>query len=655
MGENGRSSSKIVCALSPWKNIVRVATKWPGKELTQAYSLCSNDFEVMKRSSIIAAMAIIAIFLAVVLTNTAGSGDVSSSSRYLTMRDGIKIAVDLYLPKKLKAGERVPTILQQTRYYRAYVLHWPFSIFKDATNASIKRFVENGYAYVAVDVRGSGASFGTRAQEWSPDEVRDGAEIVDWIINQAWSDGKVGATGVSYDGTAAEFLLVNKHPAVKAIVPRFSLFDAYTDIAFPGGIHHRSFTEMWARNNAAMDRNQFGASLGGLDRLAFKGVKPVQEEDGDGRLLAAAILSHAHNYDVHANALALTYRDDVNREGLTIDAMSPSTFHKEIEASGAAIYSYGGWYDGAYPAAAIKRYQAIHTPGSKLLIGPWNHGGNQNVSRFSQSHEQFDEDGEILRFFDYHLKGIENGIENEKPVRYYTMGEEKWKFADSWPPMGAQKLDYYFAAQNSLAPEKPASDQGPDAYSVDNTAGAGNQSRWNSLVYTDNNGFAYPDRDKQDKKLLIYTSAPLNQDVEITGYPIITLFISSTATDGNFFVYLEDVDEARRTNYVTEGMLRAIHRKLSGQPSPDASLTPTRTFMRKDAMPLIPGEVANLTFELLPTSYLFKKGHAIRVALAGADMDHFATRGMWSPTVQVYRDSAHPSSITLPVIPRPTP
>ena len=110
-----------------------------------------------------------------------------------------------------------------------------------------KRFVTSGYAWVDVDVRGTGASYGSRFSEWSPDEIRDGAEVVDWIVSQPWSDGKVGALGSSYGGAAAEFLLVNRHPAVRAIAPRFALFDAYPDIAFPGGIHATWFTETWGR------------------------------------------------------------------------------------------------------------------------------------------------------------------------------------------------------------------------------------------------------------------------------------------------------------------------------------------------------------------------------------------------------------------------
>ena len=151
-------------------------------------------------------------------------------SRYLTMRDGVKIAIDLYLPASLKQGEKIPTMVHQTRYWRAVNYRWLVSLFKETWPRGIigtyaKRFLENGYAWVDVDVRGSGASFGTRPTAFSAAEILDGAEIVDWIIGQPWSNGKVGAMGISYSGGTAELLLVNQHPAVKAVAPMFSGFD----------------------------------------------------------------------------------------------------------------------------------------------------------------------------------------------------------------------------------------------------------------------------------------------------------------------------------------------------------------------------------------------------------------------------------------------
>jgi len=601
------------------------------------------------------------------------------SSHYLTMRDGVKIAVDLYLPKGLRPGETIPAILHQTRYFRSIELRRPFRLLLggrpyDHTTLYAERrekFVTSGYAWVDVDVRGSGASFGSRICPWSPDEIRDGAEIVDWIVSRPWSSGRVGAMGISYDGTTAEFLLVSGHPAVKAVAPRFSLFDAYADIAFPGGIHSTWFTENWGRLNRALDRNAPHEAFGWWIKLFVTGVQPVRA-DRDRSMRAGAALAHAANYDVHAGALSMTFRDDVtpsdpyhqaqdSAEGLvghpldvsgSIGLFSPHNYARDLETSGAAIYSYSGWLDGAYPHAAIKRFLTVRTPGSRLILGPWNHGGGWNINPLSgPSPSRFGHDTELLRFFDAHLKGIDTGIMDEKPVRYYTMVEEKWKEAESWPPAGLETLTYYFASDNALIRKEPTAGKGHDEYRVDYTAETGDLSRWKNQLSIDA-AVKYHDRNGPDEKLLVYTSAPLGRAMEVTGHPVITLFVSSTATDGNFFVYLEDVDEEGRVTYVTEGGLRAIHRRLSQEEPLYLQVVPYRTFKRGDAMPLVPGEAAGLVFDLLPTSYLFQEGHSIRVALAGADRSHFATLFDEPPTVRFYRDRAHPSCIELPVVPR---
>jgi uncharacterized protein len=154
---------------------------------------------------------------------------VEMRSMYLTMRDGVQLAVDVYLPRNRKKGEKLPTLLHQTRYWRLPQLRFPFSVFSrgllGATGKLIKRFIEQGYVIVNVDVRGSGASFGVQPYPWWDMEVKDGAEVLDWIVKQEWSNQNVGSLGASYSGTAAEFLATNKHPALKAIVPMYALFD----------------------------------------------------------------------------------------------------------------------------------------------------------------------------------------------------------------------------------------------------------------------------------------------------------------------------------------------------------------------------------------------------------------------------------------------
>jgi putative CocE/NonD family hydrolase len=604
------------------------------------------------------------------------SGGMRYSSCYLAMRDGARIAVNLFLPSGLTSGERLPTILHQTRYYRSMELRQPLRTFVGGmpfhhiplVRQCRKRFLANGYAWVDVDVRGSGASYGRRVCEWSPDEIRDGAEIVDWIVRQPWSSGVVGALGTSYTGAAAEFLLLNRHPAVRAIAPRFALFDAYTDIAFPGGIHAAWFTETWGRYNAALDRNAPYELAGWWVKLLVTGVQPVQGAHHRA-VLADALIAHRDNYDAHEQGLSLTFRDDVAPsdphhndlagrldlvgtpidESGSINLFSPHNYWHDVEASGAAIYGYGGWFDGAYAHSAIKRFLSVSTAGSRLILGPWNHGGHWHIEPLRRpTGSSFDHDGELLRFFDHHLKGRDTGIAAEPRVHYFTMVEGRWKSADTWPPPAAT-LTYYLAEEGRLGLDPPATETGGDEYVVDETAGTGEHSRWRTQV-TISDAVRYPDRNDQDAKLLTYTSPPLDRPLEVTGHPVITLFVTSTAGDGTFFVYLEDVDASGHVAYVTEGQLRAVDRQLSDSPPPYRQAVPYRTFKRADARPLVPDEIAKLVFDLLPTSYLFQPGHRIRVAIAGVDASHFAVLPGGPPTVCVHRSRLHASRVDLPVI-----
>lgn len=597
-------------------------------------------------------------------------------SQYVTMRDGVRIAITVCLPAQINEGQRLPTILNQTRYFRAMELRQPLRALVGgralhhipSTARSRKRFVGNGYAWVDIDVRGTGASYGSRVSEWSPDEIRDGAEIVEWIVRQPWSNGMVGALGSSYSGAAAEFLLANAHPAVRAIAPRFALFDAYPDIAFPGGIHAAWFTETWGRFNDALDRNAPYEVAGRWLRFLVTGVQPV-DDDSDRSVRAEAIAAHRDNYSVHEQALSLTFRDDVapsdpyhNNLGIrlepvgtpiddsgSLNLVSPHNYWHDIEASGAAIYNYGGWFDGVYGHSAIKRFLTISTPGSRLILGPWNHGGKWHIEPHrTRAKSSFDHEGELLRFFDHHLRERDTGIADEPRVHYFTMVEGRWKSADTWPPP-ARTLTYHFAPEGGLQPNPPVCDSDVDEYAVRYTTGTGEHSRWRTQVAI-GEAVVYPDRSVEDAKLLTYTSGPLDRALEVTGHPLVTLFVSSSADDGAFHVYLEDIDERGRVAYVTEGLLRAMHRRIDDAVAPYRQPVPYRTFKTGDARPLVRGEVAELRFDLLPTSYVFERGHRMRVAIAGADASHFAILPGEPPTIAVHRNNRHASRIELPVI-----
>lgn len=576
---------------------------------------------------------------------------VTRRSLHIPMPDGVRIAVDLTLPEALAPDARLPAIVRQTRYWRSAELRWPFSHWLDRPHPQVEAFARRGYAWVDVDARGSGASFGSRAHEWTADEIADGAEVVDWIVAQPWSDGRVGTFGTSYDGTTAEFLVVNRHPAVVAAAPRFSLFDVYTDIAYPGGVPLDWFTRTWGALNASLDQNRVPAhflkEIGFFARL-LRGVRPVDGPDGRA-LLAAAVRDHAANYDVHAAAQRVVFRDDRDFSGVGVEAFSPATYAAAVDASGAAIYSWSGWFDGGYAGAAIKRHLTLGGSRNRLILGPWDHGGAHQVVDGHSLPTDFDHDAELLKFFDRWLRDADTGLEGDAPVHYFTMVEDRWKAAPSWPPP-ARATPVYFAASGRLASEPPR-EAGEDAYTVDPTHGTGDASRWNSLMGLP---VTYPERSAEDAKLLVYQTGPLAVDLEVTGHPLATLFVASSAEDGAFFVYLEDVAPDGRVEYVTEGVLRALHRRLSRARPAWVQPVPWRSYLRADAWPLVPGEVAELRFELQPTSWLFRAGHAIRIALAGADADHFAPipAGGPPPTWRVQRSRAHPSHVVLPVVAR---
>jgi putative CocE/NonD family hydrolase len=186
---------------------------------------------------------------------------------------------------------------------------------------------------------------------------------------------------------------------------------------------------------------------------------------------------------------------------------------------------------------------------------------------------------------------------------------------------------------------------------VDFEASTGTTNRWHTPDGV--TPVIYKDRAREDRRLLTYTSPPLATDTEITGYPVVTLFVTSTATDGAFYVYLEDVDERDKVTYVTEGMLRALHHRLSPAPPPYKMLVPYHSFRRADAQPLVPGTVAELAFGLLPTSVLIRKGHRLRIAIAGHDKDTFERiPAEGTPVISVQRNQVHASHVDLPVIER---
>ncbi len=598
--------------------------------------------------------------LVLALALSLGDGAAAEPARrsfYLHMRDGVPIAVDLYLPDLPNdgAGEgaRAPAILRMTRYWRAVRFRALVRPLLDEPAPLARRFLAAGYAWLDVDVRGSGASGGVQASLWSDDEVRDGAELVDWIVRQPWSNARVGALGDSYDGTAAELLLANRHPAVRAVAPRFALFDGYADIGFPGGVHLTWFTETWGRFNDAIDRGSLFGAFPAWVPIFISGPRPVDGPDG-ARGVAAAQRAHATNFDVHAAALATPFRDDpAPGLGLRTADWSPYGVRRAaIEASGAAVFSQSGWLDGAYAHAAIKRFRTLANPGQRLVLGPWNHGGDQWLEPHEPTRaSEFDHAAELLRFFDEHLKdgAHANGAAPEPPVRWYTTGARVWRSAASWPPP-AQPTRLYLGPSGALVAVPEAAPAGADEYATDPEAGTGDTSRWRGLAVP--TWTEYPDRAAQGRHLRVYESEALSRDLEVTGHPLVQLTLRCDRSDGTLFAYLEDVDPQGRVGYVSEGALRAVMRRVRpAAEAPYALSVPYHSFARADAEPLVPGQATELVFDLQPISHRFRRGHRVRLALAGADRDQFAALP-GPPPVWTFERGAG-SWLELPVVESP--
>jgi putative CocE/NonD family hydrolase len=551
-------------------------------------------------------------------------------SLYVRMRDGIRLAVDVRLPSGRKRGERLPAILRSTRYWR--------------TSFHPDPFPAAGYASVVADVRGTGASFGTWEGSPSPKETADLGQLVDWIAAQPWSNGRVGAFGISYPGTTAEMTAAARPKALKVIAPLFSNAEPYSEVARPGGIYDWAHLKRWTEGIKLLDSGRLpdGAT-----------VAPVYS-DGDGKLLALALRQHQNNFDVSKLARRAVFIDDrISSLAYSWAKAAAWTSRRYVEQSGVPVYALDSWYDAAYVNTALRRY-ALTSNRQTVTIGSWDHGGSNDADPFHPvdarpTPSQDEQMRGVRAFFDSYLKP--DGAAPTPPqrgIRYSTLGATGYRFTTVWPPRGLTFRRLYLAAARSLAWARPRDAVGADRYRVRFDATTGTHNRWWTLA--GGGDVFYPNRAEEDAKLLTYTTPPLPRTVEMTGTGVVSLKLSSTARDGAFFAYLEDIAPDGQIRMITEGQLRAVNRKVIAERSPLAGFGPLHSFRRADARPLVPGRVAELRIGLLPTSVVFEKGHRIRLAIAGADKDTFSRiPATGTPTISVHHSSVYLSYIELPL------
>jgi putative CocE/NonD family hydrolase len=543
------------------------------------------------------------------------------SSRYVTARDGTRLAIDVFRPtrKGTVATEKLPVVWTHHRYQRAqrekgkvYTIVDSFPWLKDV--------LRHGYVVAAVDARGSGASFGQFEGMFSTHETDDAYDVTEWLGTQPWSSGKVGMYGRSYLSFTQYLAASRKPPHLKAIFPEVGGTDMY-ELLYRGGIYHGPFIEMWSKVVRELD----------VDKPAL----PV-DEDKNGALLKAAVEQHKANRNAADLYAALPFRDSADKtSGVQVFRdWTPITFLKEIQESKIPTYLLDGWYD-RYVRDETILFNNLDNP-KRLTIGPWTHTQD----------DRLDFGAEHLRWWDYWLKGIDNGIMKEDPVHYFVIGASKgteWRSAKAWPLPTERRTKYWLGAK-ALGTAAPTEKGAKDEFTVDYSAAVSPDPRWTL-------GQTFPELSAHDAKGLTWTTPPLSGAVEVTGHPVAHLWISSSAPDTDVFVYLEDINEKGESRYVSEGMLRASNR-ATADPGYNLLGLPYHRGLKSDQAPLIPGEPVELVIDLYPTSTLFAAGHRIRVTVTGADDANARTpRQTPPPRLKVWREAGRASWMDLPVIP----
>eukprot|EP01130_Rhizamoeba_saxonica_P015873 TRINITY_DN7211_c0_g1_i1.p2 TRINITY_DN7211_c0_g1~~TRINITY_DN7211_c0_g1_i1.p2 ORF type:complete len:588 (-),score=135.92 TRINITY_DN7211_c0_g1_i1:207-1970(-) len=579
-------------------------------------------------------------------------------SQYITMRDGVQLAVDVYLPWEDSENtvDACPTIVHLTRYYRRFSVYWPFSLLLgDHMNMRsikyIEKFVPEGYVWVTVDVRGTGASYGNRPIDFSDPEIEDYKEIFKWVSEQEWCDGNIGSTGISYDGMASVVLAsvsqeVDIDAKVKAIAPICSPMDLYRDLGAPGGIISPGFLKDYTKYTTALEQGKLADILD--LKLPFyvkalfkmmKGVSPVTDDDQGWKSVSEALVDHQQNWDMwkFVQQYDQLTTDSTIYDQYTIMDLGPLAHLKNLKDK-VSVYAFGAYYDTKSVESALRIQDATN---GKLTIGPWTHGGRRNSDPYSETTTTcFDLFSELVRFFDHHLKGKMNGIETEADIHYFTIGSAQWKPAGNWPPAHEKKV-LNFDRGNKLTESEVSYEVEFDQHEVFLQSKTVEISRWN-LIYHVFAPIQYPDRAKEDEKLLYFETNKLEQNLTITGTIQLEFYVEVSNKHADFFVYIGDVDQEGSSIYVTEGQLRAEFRKPHGSEY-------QHTFLMEDYQEINDREIMKINIALIDISWMFVEGHSIRVSIAGSDTDNFEVRDELARFWKVYRGKDYQSKLILPV------
>lgn len=554
------------------------------------------------------------------------------SSQYVTMRDGTKIAIDVIRPTKngVLVDAKLPVVWMNTPYNRRIRDQ---GLTAELYPGSAMALVKYGYVVAIADMRGNFASFGravaSRKNHWIPWSYWDAYDITEWLADQPYADGKVGMWGCSATGHTQWQAAASAPPHLKAIFPLSAPSEYYSW----GGVVAS------AEDDAASDKIE-------IARVEERQATAVPvDEDRDGTMLKAARAAH-QNFE----AGYMPFRDSPSpamAEKLGMKdfrySMEVNTYPRlgAVSKSGIAIYQSSNLDEEIRNKHTVfAKYRSIANP-QKLILAPGKHC--EWTSPYVKAPTNgFDISVEELRWFDYWLKGVANGIMDEPPIYYFTVNQPAataWRFAWQWPLPTERRVNYYFGAGTSalagtLSTAMPTAEAGKDDYKVDYDVTPENL----------------------NERAIRYTTAPLERDMTLVGHPVIDVTISSTATDGDFVAFLADVGPDGKVTMLpgtSDGRLRASHRAL-GTPPHDSIGLPYHPSFAADIKPLVPGQPTQLTFDMAPLTYTFKQGHSIRLLITSSafqrrDEPRLTPVLTPAPVVSFYHNAAHRSFITLPL------
>ncbi len=590
------------------------------------------------------------------------------------MRDGVRLATDIYLPGnngQIAAG-KFPVILGRGPYNK-----------ETGALQAARYYVSRGYVYIVQDVRGRYKSEG----RWIPisSDVNDGVDTAKWIGSQPWSDGGIGTVGSSYNGATQHAMAIGNAPHLKAMVPRnaMSNFGRY-------GVRHNGAFELRFFNWALM--------MGDPSRTASLPVAAARAASNAAAVPALVDLAnrardYAVNLPLRPGTTPLKFAPDY--ENWLVEVMSHGDYDDYWKNSGSSVldhlaeykdvpaYHTTGWYDSWGTSVANMNFVELRKSKKslqRLIIGPWIHSAE---NRPTAGEAQFTDDAAIdldafqLRWFDRWLRGIQNGVDREPPVRIYVMGGGdahktpegrifvggRWRDEQEWPLARQRATPYYLHAGGLLSPDKPAGQTKPVTYLFDPanpvpTLG-GNVSSQGDLMFQG----AADQKCRADfwlckdtrplsarNDVLVFQTPPLTTDTEVTGRLIVKLWASSDAVDTDFTAKLIDVYPPNKdypAGYdmnIGDSIVRARYRN-GGK-----------------AELLTPGQPYEFTIEMYPTSVLFQKGHRIRLDISSSNFPRFDVNPNTGEPLNdnrrrkvaqntIYLDADHPSHIVLTVIP----